>query len=302
MEISLYGSTGFIGSNFYNNFSAPWENDQIHCIPRWSRRPASSGDILYTISTTHNYNVFDDATFDVKTNLVVLTETLESWRHNNPNAIFTLISSWFVYGDEYPKCGHEAMKKAWNDMCGAGYYTRNGGATENDECHPRGFYSITKYCAEQLLISYAKTFGLKYRILRLGNVLGRDDKATAKRNAFQYLVNKMKNGEIIDVYEKGEFYRNYSHVDDICEAIHLVMTRGDLNSTYNVGNFENYRFIDMLNYAAWGLGYKIPYNFIDQKEFHKNVQAKSFMMDTTKLQDLGFVNKYDMKAMINAIL
>ena len=276
MELSLYGSTGFVGSHFLQNRIL--NGDYIHCIPRWSRRPAPTGDILYTISTTHNYHVFGNPTLDVDTNLRVFTETLESWKNNNPNAIFNFLSSWFVFGD--------------------GYELSTSPAYENSVCNPRGFYSITKYCAERLLVSYAETFGLKYRILRLGNVIGKGAEATAKKNAFQYLINKMKNNETIDVYEKGDFYRNYLHVFDVVSAIRLVIYMGKSNSIYNIGNPENYRFINMLNIAAKELGYTIPFNFIQQKEFHKQVQAKSFFMNTDKLQDLGFEPVFGMKEMI----
>ena len=38
---------------------------------------------------------------------------------------------------------------------------------ENALCDPKGFYSITKRTAEQLLISYCETFNIKYRIVRI---------------------------------------------------------------------------------------------------------------------------------------
>lgn len=306
MEISLYGGTGFIGSTFVDrqvNVYNPgdiWDN--IHKIARWSNRPIPNTDILYLISTTHNYNVFKDATIDVDTNLLHFTETLDSWRHNNPNGVFNFISSWFVYGNEYPAVGHEAHVKAWNDLCGEGYYTHDGGADERDECHPKGFYSITKRCAEQLLISYAETFGLKYRILRLSNVLGKGDKNVSKqKNALQYMIKEMQEGHDIDVYEKGEFYRNYIHVHDCCDAIRLVMEKGDLNTIYNIGG-GNYEFIDMLNEASVRMLYTGKFNFIEQKDFHKTVQAKSFTMNTDKLKSLGFVPAYDIAGLIDSLL
>jgi nucleoside-diphosphate-sugar epimerase len=277
--ISLYGGTGFIGQYFYHTFEAG-EEFPIHLIPRYSSRPKPNTDILYMISTTHNYNVFDDPTLDVKTNLVKLTETLESWKNNNPEAVFNFVSSWFVYGNNgVHRCSEESP------------------------CVPNGFYSITKRCAEQLLMSYADTFNLKYRILRFGNVLGGGDKFSAKKNALQYLIDKMQRHETIDVYEKGDFFRNYSHVNDIIDATQLVMKKGNLNEVYNIGNRENYRFMDMLMWVAERIDYRGHFNFIDQKDFHKKVQTKSFRMDCHKLyEDLGFEREYDMARMLTAIL
>ena len=70
-KISVYGATGFIGSTFCDLFP-----DEVIPIPRDERKPESD-NILYLISTTSNYNVLNDMTLDVKTNLNVLMETLE---------------------------------------------------------------------------------------------------------------------------------------------------------------------------------------------------------------------------------
>ena len=142
MAISIYGGTGFVGSHYVKQYGGL-------LIPRNERNPQSD-NVLYFISTTDNYNVFTDVHLDVDTNLSVLLSTLEACREANVKT-FNFISSWFVYGD--------------TDLP----------ASETSYCDPKGFYSITKRAAEQLLISYCQTFGMNYRILRLGNVVGKGD-------------------------------------------------------------------------------------------------------------------------------
>ena len=114
--ISLYGC-GFIGTHFKYMYDS-----DVHVQGRDERVPAHK-DILYFISTIHNYHVHDDITRDVDTNLRVLCETLEHCR--SKDITFNFVSSWFVYGkgDVLP-------------------------ATESSPCNPTGFYSITKKCAE----------------------------------------------------------------------------------------------------------------------------------------------------------
>ena len=57
MKLSIYGSTGFIGSNFMkfypNHIAINRENLKFIF---------NSNDILYLISTVDNYNIFDDIT------------------------------------------------------------------------------------------------------------------------------------------------------------------------------------------------------------------------------------------------
>ena len=168
--ISLYGC-GFVGRNFKEMY-----NDEVEVQERDERVPLHD-DILYMISTVHNYHVHDDITRDVDTNLRVLCETLDYCR--SKDITFNFVSSWFVYG--------------------------KGGtipATEVSVCNPTGFYSITKKCAEDLIISFAQTTGMKYRILRLCDVMGDGDtKASRKKNAIQWMVNELKADRDIKVYD-----------------------------------------------------------------------------------------------------
>ena len=71
MKLSIYGSTGFIGTHFINNYPGQLQ------IKRDSLKPASN-DILYFISTVDNYNIFDNITKDVKVNLELLCKILNN--------------------------------------------------------------------------------------------------------------------------------------------------------------------------------------------------------------------------------
>lgn len=278
MELSIYGGTGFVGNAFVRKYAI--NTDSIHLIGREETKPVLNDDILYLISTVDNYNVFTDPTLDVRTNLLKLTEVLEHWKESRSRGVFNFVSSWFVYGPntELP-------------------------AKEDAACDPRGFYSITKRAAEQLVISFCETFDMKYRILRLGNVLGADDaKVSAKKNALQYLFNEMKEGRGIEIYEGGDFYRSYIYIEDCIDAIHKVLEAGKLNEIYNIATTEKMKFINMLQYAGDLLSFHGEYRFVPQKDFHKQVQAKSFYMDVSKLYDLGFQHRYDPEHMIEAVL
>ena len=176
MSLSVYGATGYIGRTFCNMFP-----EKSRPIDGGQRTPMDR-DILYFISTTHNYNVFKDITLDVKSNLLVLTEVLDRVVEvrdrrfdNHEDITFNFISSWFVYGDG-----------------------NTNPVSEDGQCDPRGFYSITKRAAEQLIISFCETFGVKYRILRLCNVLGdHDPDASLQKNAITKMIEDMQNGQPI---------------------------------------------------------------------------------------------------------
>ena len=96
-KISVFGSTGFIGSEYCSLYE-----DEISRIER-NNYISKSDEILYFISTIDNYNVFADPFLDIDTNLSVLIETLENCK-DRENVVFNFISSWFVYGktDDLP--------------------------------------------------------------------------------------------------------------------------------------------------------------------------------------------------------
>lgn len=236
-------------------------------------------DIVYFISTIDNYNVHTDVHLDIDTNLSILVNVLESFKKNSPDAVFNFISSWFVYGDvPLP-------------------------AQEDFYCNPKGFYSITKRTAEQLIISYCETFGLKYRILRLGNVLGAtDQKVSKKKNALQYMINEVKQGRDINLYDNGMVYRDYSHVDDIVQAINLVIEKGQTNDIYNIGSGEQTYIKDALEYAVKISGSTSKLNNVAPAEFHNVVQTKNMVLDITKIKNLGYTPKYNFYKTVDSLL
>ena len=196
-------------------------------------------------------------------NLTVLIGVLKNC---SKDYIFNFVSSWFVYGE-----------------------VENLPAREDDPCNPKGFYSITKRTAEQLLISYCETFGIKYRILRLCNVIGKNDSGVSKKkNALQFLIEKLKSNEDIDLYYDGYFIRDYMYVDDVCRAIHTCLQHGNLNEITNIGSGRDYMFRDIIMYCKKKLGSTSKINRVDPSRFHQIVQVKDMWLDNYKLEQLGF--------------
>jgi nucleoside-diphosphate-sugar epimerase len=290
--INVFGGNGFVGSEYvkttkHNIISNTKKDYKVY-----------SNQCLYFISTVDNYNIHNDSLIDINTNLVVLMKVLDNYRdylkRNNQTGCFNFISSWFVYGQDSGFDGGHPES--------IGYGAR--GIPETDPCEPKGFYSITKRTAEQLLISYCETFGLNYRILRLANVLGKEDKkVSAKKNALQYLLGELKENKPIDLYDSGYFYRDYIDVRDCARAIDLVVNEGELDSIYNIGNGKPIVFREVIRYAKHKLNSTSELRTIEQKEFHKKVQSsRSFFMDNSKLQSLGYSPKYTLYETIDDII
>ncbi len=268
--ISIFGGTGFVGGNYCKMFP-----DKTVKIERESRQPKTK-DILYFISTVDNYNIHTNITLDVETNLKLLCEVLDHCREGE--ITFNFISSWFVYGEtELP-------------------------AKEEYYCRPTGFYSITKKTAEDLLISFCRTYGMNYRILRLCNVMGNGDrKVSAKKNALSYMIDLLKKNEDVYVYDNGTPIRDIMHVDDVCRAIDLICNKGNLNEIYNIGSGQPTTVSAIIETAKRYLGSTSNIKSKEAPEFHKIVQAKDFWMDTTKLKRLGFTQEISNEQIIREL-
>jgi nucleoside-diphosphate-sugar epimerase len=270
--IDVFGSTGFIGSRFCEMY-----NDEIVRVSRECNIPDNK-DVLYLISTVDNYNVFTDLHVDINTNLNKLMDVLENCKEKE--LIFNFVSSWFVYGDNHASP-----------------------VSESQPCSPKGFYSITKFAAEQLLESFCKTFNVKYRIFRLCNVYGPNDKGKSKKkNALQYLIDEMKKGNEINLYHGGHFIRDYMHVDDVCRAMKLCMEKAPTNEVINIGSGESVVFKSLIDFVANEVGYKMKINTIEPTEFHKIVQTKNFCLNSNKLFQLGFKKNISIKDGLKQLL
>lgn len=270
-KLNIFGGTGFVGSNYARLYP-----DNLEIIPRDVNTSCGTGrDALYLISTVHNYNVFKDVHLDIDTNLNKLMKVLP-----NVGGTFNFVSSWFVYGDGY---------------------TEKNPAKEDSRCEPKGFYSITKKAAEDLTISYCETFEKKYRILRLCNVVGGDSGFGKQKNALEFMISNLVKGEPINVYN-GDNYRNIMHVEDVCAAINIIVESGNKDEIYNIGGESSYKIVDIVNYVVNKTGSTSKISYIDAPKFHKIVQAENFFMDTTKLKELGFAQKYTLFQTIDKIL
>ena len=190
---------------------------------------------------------------------------------NNTDLVFNFVSSWFVYG-------------------------KNENVPFNEDltnCNPTGFYSITKRCAEQMLISFCETFNIKYRIFRLANVIGEGDtKISRKKNAMQFLLKQVVNNEELLLYNGGTAKRDYIYVDDVCDALKHCIQNAPTNEIINIGNGRPAALIDVIQSAITESNSTSIITKMKPPHFHDVVQVEHSWLDITKLKSYGFVSKY----------
>lgn len=248
--LTILGGGGFVGSRYVKEFYDPAIGN-IASVNKRDDYNVYSADVLYLISTVHNSNVYVDPYLDINTNLVTLIKVLENWRARTDasEGVFNFISSWFV------------------------------------DSEVQGFYTSTKRCAEELLVAYCKAYGLRYRILRLSNVVGPGDKVTDKKNALQSVVRKLQNNLRVYLHGRGDFRRSYIHVKDCVRAIELIMSKGEENTIYSVCNENPWVFAEIIRYLHGYLN-------SESEVVELPGTVDSSHMDPERLKALGYSPKY----------
>jgi len=251
--ISVFGSTGFIGTRFCEMYP-----DEVLPVPRDEFISEDADQVLYLISTTHNYDTWE---VNIETNINHLLKVLQ---HHDPKCTFNFISSWFVYGD-----------------------VKNP-VVEREIPNPKGGnYNLTKLWAEQLVQDFCREHEIPWRIFRLANVFGEGDTFSKQKNALQYLINEMKYDRDIELYNNGIFYRDYIYIDDLCMMLSKGMKLFWDNSIYNIGSGDPVLFHDFIFLAREILGSKSKITNIEASKFHDDIQVRSFQMSTGKANAFG---------------
>lgn len=248
MSISVYGSTGIIGSYFVGlHGGRPLLRDQLAPMDK---------EALYLISTTSN--TYSDPLIHTDTNIDCLMKRLVACQRTGLQT-FNFISSWFVYGPT-------------TDIM-----------AEHSQCSPKGLYSITKYCAEQLVIDFCSFHGIDWRIMRLPNLYGGRDKSDGQRNILHYIVQQLKASKAVEVV--SGLTRDYLHIYDVCQAINFLISSSPVNDVYNIGSGQETLLSDCIDFCAKTLNSQSTISFRPHRNHEQSLRMR---LDCRKLQALGF--------------
>lgn len=107
-------------------------------------------------------------------------------------------------------------------------------ARETDSFSPMSPYGITKMCFEYYLNFYHHEHGLKYTVLRYGNVYGPRQDPHGEAGVVAIFSQLMLDGKTPKINGDGLYYRDYVYVEDVAAANMAAMNRGDCEAI-NVG-------------------------------------------------------------------
>jgi dTDP-glucose 4,6-dehydratase len=107
-----------------------------------------------------------------------------------------------------------------------------GSWPETDPLKPNSPYAASKASSDLLVRSYFKTHGLNTVTTRCSNNYG--PYQHPEKLIPLFTTNLIKQNKV-PLYGNGLNVRDWLHVDDHCNGIHLALTKGDAGEIYNIG-------------------------------------------------------------------
>ena len=117
-----------------------------------------------------------------------------------------------------------------------------GASKETDSVAPRSPYAASKASADLMINAYHVTYGLPVTITRGANNIG--PYQYPEKVVPLFVTNAIDNLPL-PLYGDGLQVRDYQYVLDHCEAIDMVLHKGEIGGIYNVGTGTEMRNINM---------------------------------------------------------
>lgn len=258
MKILITGGAGFIGShvvrrmvtaypsyNIYNldalTYAGNLEN--LTDIEKESNYHFIKGDItdqkfIETLFAKHSFDkiihlaaeshvdrsILDPLSF-VKTNIIGTVNLLNAcktiWENNYDNKLFYHISTDEVYGS----LGQEGL------------------FTEHTSYDPNSPYSASKASSDHFVRAYHETYGLPVVLTNCSNNYGPNH---FPEKLIPLFINNIILEKPLPVYGDGKYTRDWLYVIDHAIAIDMVLHKGVIGETYNIGGYNEWQNIDLV--------------------------------------------------------
>lgn len=185
--------------------------------------------VIHLAAESHVDRSIEDPLVFVKTNVIgtcnLLLAAMKAWDGNYKNKLFYHISTDEVYGS-----------LEMNDEL----------FTEKTAYDPRSPYSASKASSDHFVRAFHHTYGLPVVLSNCSNNYGPNQ---FPEKLIPLFINNIINRKALPVYGKGLNIRDWLHVEDHADAIDLILNRGIVGETYNIGGqneWQNLKLIELL--------------------------------------------------------
>ena len=160
-----------------------------------------------------------------------------------------------------------------------------GSFKEDDMLKPSSPYSASKASADLIVMAYVRTYGLDAVITRCTNNYGMyqfPEKLIPKA------IIRAKKDMKIPIYGTGKNVRDWIYVKDHCEAINLVLEKGEKGEIYNISSGEEKTNLEVVSAILGIMDKPDLVEFVEDRPGHDI----RYSLDSSKISGLGWKPKH----------
>jgi dTDP-glucose 4,6-dehydratase len=167
----------------------------------------------------------------------------------------------------------------------------SGSWPETHPISPNSPYSASKAGSDLLAISYFRTFGMDVRVTRCSNNYG---PFQHPEKLIPLFITNLLEDRKVPLFGEGLNIRDWLHVDDHCNAIELVISRGKPGEIYNIGGGKELTNLEITRtiLAHMNKGDEFIENVEDRKGHDFRYSVSTLKIETF----LGYTPKVDFES------
>ena len=181
--------------------------------------------VIHLAAESHVDRSIEDPFSFAQTNVMGTLSLLQAaksyWNENFNNKLFYHVSTDEVYGS----------------------LDEEGFFTETTKYDPHSPYSASKASSDHFVRAFYDTYGMPVVISNCSNNYGSHQ---FPEKLIPLFINNIVNNKPLPVYGKGENVRDWLFVNDHAVAIDVILHKGKLGETYNIGGFNEWKNIDLI--------------------------------------------------------
>ncbi len=180
--------------------------------------------IFNLAAETHVDRSIDSPDNFIKSNILGVYNLLES------------ISKYIKKNKKKIKLVHISTDEVYGDI------KKGERSDENYSYNPSSPYAASKASADQLIMSYIRTYKIPAIISKCCNNYG---PRQFPEKLIPKLIYSIFNNKPLPIYSKGQNIREWIYVEDHCEALLKIFNKGKIGESYNIGSSQNIKNIDI---------------------------------------------------------
>ena len=249
-NLLVTGGLGFIGSNFVNYMSSKY-NDLNIVIYDINDYTASKDNINWTdniklvvgdicdinkVSSTLIENSIDTIVhFAAESHVDNSFKNSLKFTQTNVYGTHILLESARVYG-KIKLFLHFSTDEVYGEI------DMDAESSEKSLLKPTNPYAASKAGAEFIVSSYNISYGLPVIITRCNNVYGPNQ---YPEKLIPKFILALQAGEKLTIHGNGQSHRNFIHALDVASAVDLILRKGVIAETYNIGVDNEFSVMDI---------------------------------------------------------